>query len=585
MSTRFVSFRAVHTMVCLVSFWLQCMLCITLATSIRPKEEHDHHDHNHDHHDHHWEWAGRFDVHTDQQYTWVASKVNGAYADPTMKMLIVSANSSSSDGIEGVEAEAEELFEAVNATQISAPSSTVLRPGTLYELVFDTDAPISLFYISFSTSMTTRNEDDESNFIFFTEHDPVEFENGVHYLLDAEGNDVELVATEPATTTTYNNAGWAVLASFCVALASCFGMILIVPAIRYAFVQYDLFAYVSAFASGAILALTFFLVIPESLLNIASRHPGENSRAAWFGSMLLGGFISVVLIDWLIRILYPSSHMHAHPHPDGGGWSSEFSLTAPAYVAHPHPDSKALSNSNARADVGPNETPTFVGWHPTFHQPTPTPVNFQFAPFLPTYLPPAVPPSPYMAPNFPTPFVPAPEVVRGFFDCCPLNGVVWSATIGDGLHNFVDGVLIGFAFRYCGQSLGWTVAAAALFHELAAELSEFYLMIDPTKGRLSWLQALTLNFLASLTIIMGAVIVSYVDISPYALGLILAYSAGVLLNLAIVPIWHSLLERHITWSFMVIAFLSFAIGATAIGLVLLYHQHCDAGSSHAGHNH
>ena len=551
-------------MVCFSRFWLRCVLLIALATAIRSSGDHE------------WEWAGGFDVHTDEQYTWVASKVNGAYADATMKILILSASSSSSDGIESAESEAETLFEAGNATSISAPSSTVLSPGTLYQLVFDADSPHSLFFISFSTSTTTRNEDDESAFVIFTEHVPSEFENGIHYLQDEDGNDVEPVATEPATTTEYNNAGWAMLASFVVAIASTLGVVLTVPTVRWAVEQYNLFAYLNAFASGAILAVNVFLVIPEALANIATRHPGENSRAAWFGSMLLGGFILVAVIDWIIRLFFPDGHTHTHaalhskdPSKDNGngnGWPGEYAMTAPAYVL-PYA-------SPAVVELQPS-------FGPTFATPYPPPVDFQYtmpAPYMPT-------PTPYMspAPYIPTPLVPAPEVVRNFCDCWPLNGVVWSVLLGDGLHNFVDGVLIGFAFRYCGESTGWTVAAGALFHELGAELAEFYMLLE--QGGLTWLQALVINFISSLTIFMGALITSYVEISNYALGLILAFSAGVLLFLAIVPIWHSLTDRHITPLFLVVAFLSFALGCTVIGLILLYHQHCDAGGSHAGHNH
>ena len=560
------SFRSVllshsdaQTMFCISKYWfLKCLLLVTLAITSQCSGDHD------------WEWAGGFDVHTDEQYTWVASKVNGAYADASMKILILSASSSSSDGIEGAESQAETLFEAGNATSVSAPvTNTTLTPGTLYQLVFDTNSPHSLFYISFSTSTTTRN--DESAFVIFTEHVPTEFENGLHYLLDADGDDVEPVATEPASTTVYNNAGEAIGASCVVLLASVLGVFLTIPVIRRAVIEWDLFSYVNAFASGAILSLTVFLLIPESLLFLATRHPSENSRAAWFGSMVLGGFITIALIDWFIKLIFPDAHPHGCSTPPSD-WESK-GETSSGYPV---------------VDLHESLQPGFVYPLP----PTPASLPLSAYPASSAFVVPApyapapYAPAPYApAPYIPAPLVPAPEVIRGFFDCCPLNGIVWSVLIGDALCNFVDGVLIGFAFRYCGASTGWTVAAAAVIHELAAEISEFHLMIDPTKGGLSWLQALVLNILCSLWIIVAAAITSYVDIDNYAIGLMLAFASGVFFNVAIVPIWNTLLDRRITLPFIVICFLSFALGATALALVLLYHEHCEAGGSHAGHNH
>ena len=57
--------------------------------------------------------------------------------------------------------------------------------------------------------------------------------------------------------------------------------------------------------------------------------------------------------------------------------------------------------------------------------------------------------------------------------------------VGDFLHNLCDGFFTGAAFRYCGNSRGWSVAAAAVIHELAQEVADYVLLTSPYKGQLT----------------------------------------------------------------------------------------------------
>lgn len=132
--------------------------------------------------------------------------------------------------------------------------------------------------------------------------------------------------------------------------------------------------------------------------------------------------------------------------------------------------------------------------------------------------------------------------------------------------------------------MGWSIAGASVVHELASELSEFWLLINPEQGKLSWLQAIVFNFISSLTVVIGCLMVSYIEITSFTLGLLLGFGAGLLLCIATVPIWSRLLECEITVRFVLMLAFCFTFGAVAIGLVLLSHLHCDAGhGGHAGH--
>jgi zinc transporter ZupT len=79
--------------------------------------------------------------------------------------------------------------------------------------------------------------------------------------------------------------------------------------------------------------------------------------------------------------------------------------------------------------------------------------------------------------------------------------VAWSVLIGDLLHNFVDGIAIGVAFRSCGPDFGWVVASGAAAHEVTQELADFIVLI--TRGRMSVGAALGLNLLSALSCVLG----------------------------------------------------------------------------------
>lgn len=97
---------------------------------------------------------------------------------------------------------------------------------------------------------------------------------------------------------------------------------------------------------------------------------------------------------------------------------------------------------------------------------------------------------------------------------------VLTVLIGDGFHNFVDGVLIAAAFL-TDPALGWATALAVIAHEIPQEAGDFVLLLS---SGLSFRRALLLNALSGLASVLGAV-VGYLFLShaqallPYALVL------------------------------------------------------------------
>ncbi|MBT4722330.1 ZIP family metal transporter [Candidatus Falkowbacteria bacterium] len=83
--------------------------------------------------------------------------------------------------------------------------------------------------------------------------------------------------------------------------------------------------------------------------------------------------------------------------------------------------------------------------------------------------------------------------------------------VGDGLHNFIDGMIIVASFAISFE-LGVATTVAVIVHELPQELSDFGVLVY---GGFSRLKALFFNFLTALTAILGAlfgyVLINYIE--------------------------------------------------------------------------
>ena len=91
--------------------------------------------------------------------------------------------------------------------------------------------------------------------------------------------------------------------------------------------------------------------------------------------------------------------------------------------------------------------------------------------------------------------------------------------IGDGLHNFVDGVLIAAAFL-ADEHLGMITAVAVAAHEIPQEIGDFAVLLHSGFSRA---KALLFNILASLTTVVGGVLAYFalsdmMSILPYVLA-------------------------------------------------------------------
>lgn len=67
---------------------------------------------------------------------------------------------------------------------------------------------------------------------------------------------------------------------------------------------------------------------------------------------------------------------------------------------------------------------------------------------------------------------------RGLFDVAGLDPVCWNVIFGDLAHNFSDGVTMAAAFLGCSPTVGWTITAANMMHEIPHEVGNFMALVN-----------------------------------------------------------------------------------------------------------
>merc|ERR1711957_441774 len=132
------------------------------------------------------------------------------------------------------------------------------------------------------------------------------------------------------------------------------------------------------------------------------------------------------------------------------------------------------------------------------------------------------------------------------------------------------GIFIGNGFMWCEPSLAYTLAATTLYHEFAQELADFCLLTNHC-GFKVW-EALVLNFLSGLSVLVGAVLIVSIEVPIEVTGTILAISAGVYIHIAgteCMPKIMSYQDGVEARKYLLAAILCFMLGAIPIGLVLI----------------
>ncbi|KGG03369.1 MULTISPECIES: metal ABC transporter solute-binding protein, Zn/Mn family [Prochlorococcus] len=155
----------------------------TVVVGVSAIDVDDHSDHggHDDHAEGSFEWAGKFQL-SKGSYKWSFEKVDGEYADPAMKMVILKSND-----IEGSEDLAKELLGSKDSIS-RKNDGTLIASNKAFVLNFDQRKESTVFNVDIK---------EDGQYIFFTEHMPFEFEATQHFFKDVSNSDVEPIAQVP----------------------------------------------------------------------------------------------------------------------------------------------------------------------------------------------------------------------------------------------------------------------------------------------------------------------------------------------------------------------------------------------------
>ncbi|KAJ1526667.1 hypothetical protein ONE63_008249 [Megalurothrips usitatus] len=147
-----------------------------------------------------------------------------------------------------------------------------------------------------------------------------------------------------------------------------------------------------------------------------------------------------------------------------------------------------------------------------------------------------------------------------------LSSVAWMVVMGDGLHNFTDGMAIGAAFA-ANIPGGFSTAVAVFCHELPHELGDFAVLL---KAGMSAKQAVFYNLLSSVLCFFGMCLGIALGNTETASQWVFALAAGMFLYIALVDMIPELSTSHTMEGGSMCQCLLQLVGLmTGIGIMLL----------------
>ena len=138
--------------------------------------------------------------------------------------------------------------------------------------------------------------------------------------------------------------------------------------------------------------------------------------------------------------------------------------------------------------------------------------------------------------------------------------------LGDGVHNFIDGIIIGASYLVSIPT-GIATTIAVILHEIPQEIGDFGVLLQ---GGFSKSKALAFNFLTAATAVLGAII--SLVLSSYITGLttfLIPFAAGTFIYIAgsdLIPELH----KEVKFQRSLIQLIAFLVGiGVMVSLILL----------------
>ena len=143
---------------------------------------------------------------------------------------------------------------------------------------------------------------------------------------------------------------------------------------------------------------------------------------------------------------------------------------------------------------------------------------------------------------------------------CQVHTFAYISLVGDGVHNFIDGMIIAATF-VLGFELGFITTLAVISHEIPQEIGDFGVLIY---GGLSKRKALTYNFISALTAILGAIVTYYVVFLRSNYALLVPFAAGGFIYIAATDLMPELHKKsHAGESIIQLLSILFGLGLMA----------------------
>ena len=146
-----------------------------------------------------------------------------------------------------------------------------------------------------------------------------------------------------------------------------------------------------------------------------------------------------------------------------------------------------------------------------------------------------------------------------------------SVLVGDGIHNFCDGVITAAAFL-ADPTLGWVTAAAVIAHEIPQEAGDYIVLLNAgfSRGK-----ALLYNVLSGLAAVVGGV-AGYYLLGPFAnvLPYLLVVAASSFIYIAVADLLPHLQQR-LAWreTLSQVVWLAAGLGLVMVARVFLAGAH------------
>jgi zinc and cadmium transporter len=144
---------------------------------------------------------------------------------------------------------------------------------------------------------------------------------------------------------------------------------------------------------------------------------------------------------------------------------------------------------------------------------------------------------------------------------CPIHTFAYMNLVGDGVHNFIDGLIMAAGF-VVSPSLGVASTVAIFLHEIPQEIGDFGVLVY---GGFSRKKALFFNFLTALTAVLGGITGFYLlSFTEFASKFLLAFAAGGFLYIAASDLVPEIRKEMDVKKF----FINFAV--IFLGILLMY---------------